>query len=321
MMQIGYRIAEFVPISLALIFITTSIIHKNLVQLEFPLQNTPKAAIHIKELEASRDEMRKFFNLTESEELTQNKINDFRVAFDGLRVYRTISDVLRVAIYIIAILPIGIFLFFSIFDKIRILTKIEFAINIMSAAVLVFSVLSLITNIVKFDAIRPRPYYYLIYIYENSEINILHDTATCVPLDSDTTIDIDRHACFKTSADLKKQSVSYFSGHSSESFAGATVVFVFIPIVLLSRSHITISDDYENGNKKISRVIVMAATSFLICLGLAFCVAICRIKALKHYQEDVIHGSLVGFFTGLFVSLISGFFIGQILRLKIESKD
>ena len=112
------------------------------------------------------------------------------------------------------------------FDKIRILTKIEFAINIMSAAVLVFSVLSLITNIVKFDAIRPRPYYYLIYIYENSEINILHDTTTCVPLDSDTTIDIDRHACFKTSADLKKQSVSYFSGHTSESFAGATVVFV-----------------------------------------------------------------------------------------------
>jgi len=321
MMQIGYRIAEFILISLALIIFTTSIIHKNLIQLELPLRNTLKAAIHIKELEASRDEMRKFFKLEESEKLTQNKIDDFRVVFDGLRVNRINSDVLRFAIYIIAIVPIGIFLLSSIFDKIRMLAKIEFAINIISTAVLVFSVLSLITNLVKFDAIRPRPYYYLIYIYTNCEKNILDDTPSCVPLDSNTTIDIDSHTCFKTSADLKKQSVSYFSGHSSESFAGSTVVFVFIPIVLLSRSHITNSDDYENGKKNFLKLIRMIATTFLLCLGLAFLVAICRVKVLKHYHQDVIHGGLVGFFTGLFVSLISGFFIGQILRSEIEPRD
>jgi len=300
---------------------TTSIIHKNLVQLKLPPQSTPKAAIHIEELEASRDEMRKFFKLGDSKKLRQNKIDEFRDAFDGLRVYRTISDVLRFAIYIIAILPIGIFLRFSVFDKIRMLAKIEFVINIISSAVLVFSVLSLITNLVKFDAIRPRPYYYLIYIYSNSEGNILDDATTCVPLDSDTTIVIDRHTCFKNSTDLKKQSVSYFSGHSSESFAGSTVVFVFIPIAFLSLSHLTTSDDYENRKKTFFKVIVLSATTFLICLGLAFCVAICRVKALKHYQQDVIHGGLAGFFIGLFVSLVSGFFIGQILRSEIESKD
>ena len=75
------------------------------------------------------------------------------------------------------------------------------------------------------------------------------------------------------------------------------------------------------GKKIFLKVIRLTATTFLICLGLAFLVAICRVKALKHYQQDVIHGGLVGFFTGLFVSLISGFFIGQILRSEIESKD
>ena len=87
------------------------IVHKKLVQLELPLRNTPKAATHVKELEASRNEMRKFFKLKESEKLTQNKIDNFRVVFDGLSVNKIISDVLRVAIHIIAILPIGIFSF------------------------------------------------------------------------------------------------------------------------------------------------------------------------------------------------------------------